>query len=76
MATSKLRGNDLRKIGFPEGRATTLALNILEDRQLKTLDKGSALALLQKIKADPYAYLRDSLWRGWPRSLCPTPGAT
>ncbi|QNH63653.1 RtcB family protein [Hymenobacter sediminicola] len=73
MATSKLRGNDLRKIGFPEGRATTLALNILEDRQLKTLDKGSALALLQKIKADPYAYLRDSLWRELAKEFVPDP---
>ena len=73
MATSRLRGNDLRKIGFPEGRATTLALNILEDRQLKTLDKGSALALLQKIKADPYAYLRDALWRELAKEFVPDP---
>ncbi|GGG57569.1 RtcB family protein [Hymenobacter glacieicola] len=73
MATQKLRGNDLRKIGYPEGRATTLALDILEDRQLKNLDKGSALALLQKIKADPYAYLRDSLWRELAKEFVPDP---
>ncbi|OUJ70241.1 RtcB family protein [Hymenobacter crusticola] len=60
---NKLRGNDLRKIGFPEGKSINLALDILEDKQLKKLDKGSALALLQKVKADPYSYLRDSLWR-------------
>jgi tRNA-splicing ligase RtcB len=73
MASLKLRGNDLRKIGYPEGRAIGLALNILEDRQLKTLDKGSALALLQKIKADPYAYLRDSLWRELAKEFVPEP---
>jgi tRNA-splicing ligase RtcB len=73
MATQKLRGNDLRKIGYPEGRAITLALDILEDRQLKKLDKGSALATLQKIKEDPYAYLRDSLWRELAKEFVPDP---
>jgi tRNA-splicing ligase RtcB len=73
MATLKLRGNDLRKLGYPEGRATTVALNILEDKQLRKLDKGSALALLQKIKDDPYAYLRDSLWRELAQEFVPDP---
>jgi tRNA-splicing ligase RtcB len=73
MATLKLHGNDLRKLGYPEGRATTLALDILADKQLRTLDKGSALALLQKIKADPYAYLRDSLWRELAQEFVPDP---
>ncbi len=73
MATPKLRGNDLRKLGYPEGRATTLALDILTDRQLSKLDKGSALALLQKIKDDPYAYLRDSLWRELAKEFVPDP---
>ncbi|TVT39485.1 RtcB family protein [Hymenobacter setariae] len=73
MATLKLRGNDLRKLGYPEGRAITLALDILADRQLSKLDKGSALALLQKIKDDPYAYLRDSLWRDLAKEFVPEP---
>jgi tRNA-splicing ligase RtcB len=73
MASPKLRGSDLRKLGYPEGRATTLALDILEDKQLRTLDKGSALALLQKIKDDPYAYLRDSLWRELAQEFVPDP---
>jgi tRNA-splicing ligase RtcB len=73
MASLKLRGNDLRKIGYPDGRATTLALDILADKQLRTLDKGSALALLQKIKDDPYAYLRDSLWRELAKEFVPDP---
>jgi tRNA-splicing ligase RtcB len=73
MATLKLRGNDLRKLGYPEGRAITLALDILSDRQLSKLDKGSALALLQKIKDDPYAYLRDSLWRELAKEFVPDP---
>jgi tRNA-splicing ligase RtcB len=73
MANPKLRGNDLRKLGYPEGRATTLALDILTDRQFSKLDKGSALALLQKIKDDPYAYLRDSLWRELAKEFVPDP---
>lgn len=73
MATPKLRGNDLRKLGYPAGRATTLALDILTDRQFSKLDKGSALALLQKIKDDPDAYLRDSLWRELAREFVPDP---
>jgi tRNA-splicing ligase RtcB len=73
MANPKLRGNDLRKLGYPEGRAINLALDILEDRQFNKLDKGSALALLQKIKDDPYAYLRDSLWRELAKEFVPDP---
>lgn len=73
MPNPKLRGNDLRKLGYPAGRATTLALDILADRQLSKLDKGSALALLQKIKDDPYAYLRDSLWRELAKEFVPDP---
>jgi tRNA-splicing ligase RtcB len=73
MASPKLRGNDLRKLGYPEGRAITLALDILEDRQFNKLDKGSALALFQKIKDDPYAYLRDSLWRDLAKEFVPDP---
>jgi tRNA-splicing ligase RtcB len=73
MASPKLRGNDLRKLGYPEGRAITLALDILEDRQFNKLDKGSALALLRNIKDDPYAYLRDSLWRDLAKEFVPDP---
>ncbi len=73
MASPKLRGNDLRKLGYPERRASNRALNILQDRQLSKLDKGSALALLQKIKADPHAYLRDSLWRELTQKFVPDP---
>lgn len=61
MATSKLRGTDWQKLGYPEGRAITPALDILPDWHVSKLAKGRPLALLQKIKDDPYAYLRDSL---------------
>ena len=70
---TKLHGSDLRKLGYPEGNAINLALDILEDRQLSKLDKGSALALLRKIKEDPYAYLRDSLWRELAKAFVPDP---
>ncbi|SMB98430.1 protein of unknown function UPF0027 [Hymenobacter roseosalivarius DSM 11622] len=73
MPTKKLRSNDLRKIGYPEGRVIGLALDALADKQLKTLDKGSVLALLQQIKADPYAFLRDPLWREVAQELVPQP---
>ncbi|WP_311136249.1 RtcB family protein [Hymenobacter cellulosivorans] len=73
MSKQTVRGNDLRKIGFPEGPAIGRALDVLADRQFKKLDKGSALALLQQIQADPYKYLRDETWRDVAKELVPQP---
>ncbi|ALD20655.1 RtcB family protein [Hymenobacter sp. DG25A] len=73
MASQKLRGNDLRQLGYPEGRAIGMALDILDQKQFKKLDKGSALSLLKQIKDDPFAYVRDETWRPLAEELVPQP---
>src|SRR6476469_5461730 len=70
---NQLRGNDLRKIGFPEGRVITKALDVLAQKEFKKMDKGSALALLKQIKDDPFKYVRDENWRPVAEELVPQP---
>ena len=70
---NQLRGNDLRKIGYPEGPAIGLALEVLAQKEFKKMDKGSALALLKRIKEDPFAYVRDENWRAVAEALVPQP---
>lgn len=43
---SQLRGNDLRTLGFPEGRAIGLALAQLQRKHLKKIAKTDQMALL------------------------------
>ncbi|HEX8330356.1 MAG TPA: RtcB family protein [Hymenobacter sp.] len=70
---NQLRGNDLRKIGFPEGPAIGRALDVLAQKEFKKMDKGSALALLKQIKDDPFKYVRDENWRLVAEELVPQP---
>ncbi|HEX8507116.1 MAG TPA: RtcB family protein [Hymenobacter sp.] len=70
---NQLRGNDLRKIGFPEGPAIGRALDVLAQKEFKKMDKGSALALLKQIKDDPFKYVRDENWRPVAEELVPQP---
>ena len=71
--TTKLHGKDLRQLGFTDDRLISRALDILDQRELRRLDKGSALALLRDILADPYQYLRDPVWRPLAQELVPQP---
>ena len=70
---NQLRGNDLRKIGYPEGPAINRALDVLAQKEFKKMDKGSALALLKQIKDDPFKYVRDENWRPVAEELVPQP---
>ncbi|QIL75215.1 RtcB family protein [Hymenobacter sp. HDW8] len=72
-ATNKLHSKDLRQIGFTNDQHISLALDILDQRELRRLDKGSAQALLQEIKNDPFKYLRDENWRPLAEQLVPQP---
>ncbi len=59
---NQLRGNDLRKLGFPEGPVIGRALDVLAQKEFRKMDKGSTLALLKQIKDDPFKYMRDENW--------------
>lgn len=61
MATRKLTGKDLRKLGFPEGRAIGEAMRVLEEHF-----KGKSLlfkkAALKKIVENPGLYLKHEVF--------------
>ncbi len=73
---SILRGNDLRQLGFPEGRAIGLALAQLQRKEFKRLAQSAQLELLQKILASPTDYLTDLAWSHVAGALLPPPRAT
>ena len=64
----KLHGKDLLAVGFPEGRAIGVAINVMLDHHRK-MKKEEVLELLARIVADPnvfsthehYAPLSDAL---------------
>ena len=68
-----LRGNDLRTLGFPEGRAIGLALAQLQCKHLKKLSHTDQLALLSQLIANPTAYLTHLDWSHTAAALLPPP---
>ncbi|MFD1875144.1 RtcB family protein [Hymenobacter bucti] len=70
---SQLRGNDLRQLGFPEGRAIGLALAQLQRKEHKRLPQTEQLALLKTILTSPTDYLTDLAWSHTAAALLPPP---
>ena len=68
-----LRGNDLRTLGFPEGRAIGLALAQLQRKHLKKRSQTDQLALLGQLLANPTEYLADLDWSHTAAALLPAP---
>ena len=68
-----ITGNDLRKLGFPEGRAIGLALAQLQRKEHKHLSTTDKLNLLRALLADPSAYLTDLAWSHVAGALIPPP---
>ena len=68
-----LRGNDLRQLGFPEGRAIGLALAQLQRKHLKKLSKTEQISLLENILASPTDFLTDLDWSHTAAALLPAP---
>ncbi|WP_400190462.1 RtcB family protein [Hymenobacter sp. B81] len=69
----QLRGNDLRELGFPEGRAIGLALAQLQRKHLKRLSQTDQLALLKLILQTPNNFLTDLDWSHTAAALLPPP---
>ena len=57
MATTKLSGKDLRKIGLPEGRVIGTAIEVMEEHY-KGKSKKLKLELLSKLVNTPGLYLK------------------
>jgi tRNA-splicing ligase RtcB (3'-phosphate/5'-hydroxy nucleic acid ligase) len=72
MAKLKLRGKDLRAIGYPEGPVISIAMNIMEKNYKR--EKGEAVMnLLRQILASPVEYVNDAVLGLIARQLMPKP---
>jgi tRNA-splicing ligase RtcB len=60
MAKLKLRGKDLRAIGYPEGPVISIAMNIME-KSYKFGKEEEIMNLLKKILAAPVEYENDAV---------------
>jgi tRNA-splicing ligase RtcB (3'-phosphate/5'-hydroxy nucleic acid ligase) len=58
MSKSKLRGKDLRGIGYPEGPVISIALQIIE-KDFKKLSREDALEVLNSVLQSPNQYAHD-----------------
>jgi tRNA-splicing ligase RtcB len=55
-----LTGNDLKNIGFTEGKAIGLALHVIES-EFSTLDNKEKLSLLKRLLHNPSIFLNDAV---------------
>lgn len=60
MAKLKLRGKDLRAIGYPEGPVISIAMNVME-KNYKFGKEEDVMNLLKKILAAPVEYANDAV---------------
>ncbi len=72
MSKLKLRGKDLRNIGYPEGPVISIAMNIIE-RNFKKLSLEDALEVLRSILQSPNEYANDPVLGKISQSLLPKP---
>jgi tRNA-splicing ligase RtcB len=72
MSTLKLRGKDLRAIGYPEGPVISIAMNVME-KNYKFDDKEDVMSLLRKILASPVEYAGDATLGLIAQQLMPKP---
>lgn len=74
MKKLKLRGKELKRIGYRTDRAIALALN-LAHRHCKRSDKAEVLDLLEKINLNPSGYLKDPVFAELAQMLLEKPVA-
>src|SRR6201986_558932 len=72
MAKLKLRGKDLRAIGYPEGPVISIAMNIME-KNYKFEKEEEVMNLLKKILESPVEYAGDAVLGLIARQLMPKP---
>lgn len=72
MAKLKLKGRDLRAIGFPEAPVISLTMNIME-KLYRQKQKQEALDILQAVLKNPSAYLLDENLSRIAEALLPKP---
>ena len=72
MSKLKLRGKDLRAIGYPEGPVISIAMNIME-KSFKHLSKEDALEVLGSVLQSPNQYAHDGMLGKIAEALLPKP---
>jgi tRNA-splicing ligase RtcB len=72
MAKLKLKGKELRAIGYPEGPVISIAMNVME-RNYKHESTEGALEILKRVLATPVDYLEDALLAPVAQQLMPEP---
>lgn len=72
MSKLKLRGKDLRNIGYPEGPVISIAMNIME-KNFKHLSQEDALEILRSILQSPNQYAHDGTLGKIAEALLPKP---
>ena len=72
MSKSKLRGKDLRSIGYPEGSVISIALQIIE-KDFKKLSREDALEVLSSVLQSPNQYAHDGKLDKIAEALLPKP---
>lgn len=74
MAKLKLRGKDLRNIGYPEGPVISIAMNTME-KSFKHLSTEDALEILRSVLQSPNQYAHDGVLNKIAEALLPKPKA-
>jgi tRNA-splicing ligase RtcB (3'-phosphate/5'-hydroxy nucleic acid ligase) len=69
MAKLKLRGKELRGIGYPEGPVISVAMNVME-KAYKHSTEEEALTVLKKVLEAPADYVEDEVLGKIARPLC------
>lgn len=72
MAKLKLKGKDLRAIGYPEGPVISVAMNVIE-RNYKHHTTEQAIDILKNVLAAPADYIEDAVLAPVAQQLLPKP---
>ena len=72
MAKLKLRGKDLRAIGYPEGPVISIAMNVM-GKNYKFESEDVVMNLLKQILASPVEYANDTVLGLIAQQLIPKP---
>ena len=72
MSKLKLKGKDLRNIGYPQSPVISLAMNIME-KNFKHLAEADALEVLRSILQSPNEYANDPVLGKIAEALLPKP---
>ena len=72
MKKLKIRGKDLRKLGYPDNKVINLAMQAVRKHYKYTPEK-EVLALLKKLLDNPSDFVEDSVLRPAAKALLPAP---